>query len=147
MSAYIKMRVKDANAFSKGLSSNVGGFGMFTRYSVWLYVDGVEIGKLTASRIPYTVEILPGVHRLQLLRNRQGSINVAKGVSKAVFGGAAALIGGGEGEFLGAIADTSMRMTEGDPKKGQMTLTLQEGQTVELVVRAGLKGHPIPKQV
>lgn len=147
MSAFVKMRVKDANPLSKGLSSNVGGFSMFTRYSVWLYVDGVEIGKMTASKIPYTVEMLPGVHRLQLLRSRQGSINVAKGVSQAIFGGAAALVGGGEGAFLETVMDTSMKMTEGDPKKGQMLLTLQDGQTVDLVVRAGLKGHPIPKQV
>lgn len=143
MSAYIQMRVKDANPLSKGLSSNVGGFSMFTPYSVWLYVDGVEIGKLTASKIPYTIEILPGPHRLQLLRSRAGSVNVAKGVSKAIFGGAAALIGGGEGEFLGAIMDTSDKMTEGDPKKGQMLVTLQDGQTLPLLVRAGLKGHPV----
>lgn len=147
MSAYIKMRVRDANPFSKGLSSNVGGFSMFTRYSVWLYVDGVEIGKLAASKIPYTIEILPGTHRLQLLRSRAGSVNVAKGVSKAIFGGAAMLVGGGEGEFLGAIMDAGDKMTEGDPKKGQLLLTLREGETQALVVRANLKGHPVPKKV
>lgn len=145
MSAYLKMRVKDANPFSKAMSSNVGGFSFLTRYSCWLYVDGQEIGKLVASSIPYTVEILPGSHRIQLLRSREGSINFVEATTKGIFGGAAALVGGGEGQFLNTIADASLNMTKSDPKKGAMMVSLQDGETMEITVKANLKGHPVPK--